>query len=78
MKSELILRTKHNKQDFPKVMRNGAQTLVILATEQRGLNITGTAIWSIGKERIGNFHTDWNAADFIDLPQTECVVISNE
>jgi len=78
MKSELT--TLHPKgNEFPKLMRNQAQDLIILAISQHEGLITGTIVWvdANSQRKIGRHQDDWHAYLFTDLPRNECVILSN-
>jgi len=79
MKSELTtLQPKGN--EFPKLMRNQNQDLIILAILQQDCKITGTIVWvdTLPPSKIGTRHDDWHAHLFTDLPRNECVILSNQ
>jgi hypothetical protein len=78
MKSELTT-LQPNENEFPKLMRNQAQDLIILATEEKGSKITGTVVWVDvnSSKKYGIHQDDWYAHTFTDLPRTECVILSN-
>ena len=79
MKSELTT-VQPKAKGFPKLMRTDNNSTVILATAQNQNSITGTVVFSHNNLilRILEVSEHWDAGIFIDLPSTECVILSNE
>ena len=76
MKSELTT-LQPKPSVFPKPMRNKDHKTVILATMQAADSLTGMVIWAADKSQIGEYSREWNAKLYIDLPSSECVIISS-
>ena len=78
MKSELTT-VQPKPNGFPKLMRRKDHSMVIIATDQTNNSLTGTVVW-VQKgcpSELGNYSKHWDAISFIDLPSSECVIISN-
>ena len=77
MKSELTT-VQPKANGFPKPMRRKDHSNVILATMQAGGSLTGMVVWAVDEAQIGEFSREYNSNDYIDLPRTECVILSNQ